>query len=402
MNGDKDYKKYLERSPCPDMTAPNTSNHSPGSAEARSTRIAFFIAGFAMAAWAPLVPFAKERLAIHEGALGTLLLCLGAGSIIAMPIAGALTSRAGCRQVLILSVLVICATLPLLVQVSTAPWLGVTLFIFGAGVGSLDCVMNIQAIILERASGRTMMSGFHGLFSLGGVVGAGGVSGLLSISVSPLEATLTVAAVVIVLLALAASHFLPYGGRSSGPAFALARGVVLFIGVLCFILFLTEGAVLDWSAVFLADVRGMSPTHAGIGYAAFAATMTIGRLTGDRFVRRFGPKVTVGGGALLAAVGLALATLIASWQVALLGYALVGVGCSNIVPVMFSLAGKQNEMPESIAVPAITTMGYAGVLLGPALIGFVAHGTNLATALLLLSASLLGVAASARMLKMLD
>jgi len=220
--------------------------------------------------------------------------------------------------------------------------------------------------------------------------------------VSPLEATLTVAAVVIVLLALAASHFLPYGGRSSGPAFALARGVVLFIGVLCFILFLTEGAVLDWSAVFLADVRGMSPTHAGIGYAAFAATMTIGRLTGDRFVRRFGPEVTVGGGALLAAVGLALATLIASWQVALLGYALVGVGCSNIVPVMFSLAGKQNEMPESIAVPAITTMGYAGVLLGPALIGFVAHGTNLATALLLLSASLLGVAASARMLKMLD
>lgn len=402
MNGDKDYKKYLEPSPCPDVTAPNTSNHSPGSAEARSTRIAFFIAGFAMAAWAPLVPFAKERLAIQEGILGTLLLCLGAGSIIAMPIAGALMLRAGCRQVLILSVLVICATLPLLVQVSTAAWLGVALFIFGAGVGSLDCVMNIQAIILERASGRTMMSGFHGLFSLGGVVGAGGVSGLLSMGVSPLEATLTVAAVVMVLLALAASHFLPYGGRSSGPAFALARGVVLFIGVLCFVLFLTEGAVLDWSAVFLADVRGVSPTHAGIGYAAFAATMTIGRLTGDRFVRRFGPKVTVVGGALLAAAGLALATLIASWQVALLGYALVGVGCSNIVPVMFSLAGKQSEMPESIAVPAITTMGYAGVLLGPALIGFVAHGTNLATALLLLSASLLGVAASARMLKMLD
>jgi predicted MFS family arabinose efflux permease len=383
------------------MTASDTATHIPGSAQAHSTRTAFFIAGFGMAAWAPLVPFAKERLGIQEAALGTLLLCLGAGSILAMPLAGVLTSRLGCRRVLMLAVLVICATLPMLAQVSSVPWLALVLFFFGAGMGSLDCTMNIQAIILERASGRTMMSGFHGLFSLGGVVGAGGVSGLLSLGLSPWSATLIVAAVLAVLLALSASHFLPYGGRNSGPAFALAKGVVLFIGVLCFILFLTEGAVLDWSAVFLADVRGMSPAHAGLGYAAFAATMTMGRLTGDRFVRRVGSKVTVIGGALLAAAGLALATLISSWPVALLGYALVGVGCSNIVPVMYSLAGKQNEMPESIAVPAITTMGYAGILLGPALIGFVAHATNLATALLILAALLLGVAASARMLKML-
>ncbi len=354
-----------------------------------------------MAAWAPLVPFAKERLGIQEAALGTLLLCLGAGSIIAMPLAGILTSRVGCRRVLILSVLVVCATLPMLAQVSSVIWLGLALFFFGAGIGSLDCAMNIQAIILERASARSMMSGFHGLFSLGGVVGAGGVSGLLSTGVSPWNATLTVAAVIAVLLALGAPHFLRYGGRSGGPAFALAKGVVLFIGVLCFILFLTEGAVLDWSAVFLTDVRGMSPVHAGLGYAAFAATMTMGRLTGDRFVRRVGPRVTVIGGALLAAAGLALTTLVASWPVALLGYALVGAGCSNIVPVLFSLAGKQTEMPESIAVPAITTMGYAGVLLGPASIGFIAHATSLVTALLILSVLLLGVAASTRILKVL-
>ena len=383
------------------MTALDTPNDNPGSAQANSTRIAFFIAGFGIAAWAPLVPFAKERLGIQEGALGTLLLCLGAGSIIAMPFAGVLTSRVGCRRVLIWSVSVACATLPMLAQVSSIVWLGLALFVFGAGIGSLDCTMNIQAIILERASGRTMMSGFHGLFSLGGVVGAGGMTGLLSTGMSPLNATLIVVAVIAVLLAVSASHFLPYGGRSSGPAFALAKGVVLFIGVLCFILFLTEGAVLDWSAVFLADVRGMSPEHAGLGYAAFAATMTVCRLTGDRLVRWAGPKVTVIGGALVAAGGLALATLIPSWPVALLGYALVGVGCSNIVPVMFSLAGKQDEMPESIAVPAITTMGYAGILLGPALIGFVAHATNLATALLILAVMLVGVAVSARMLRML-
>lgn len=383
------------------MPALDTRNDSPGPAQAYATRVAFFIAGFAMAAWAPLVPFAKERLEIQEGALGTLLLCLGAGSIIAMPLAGILTSRVGCRRVLVLSALIACVTLPMLAQASSLFWLGLALFFFGAGIGSLDCAMNIQAIILERSSGRTMMSGFHGLFSLGGAVGAGGVSGLLSLDMSPWNATLTVVAIIAVLLAFSAPSFLPYGGRSSGPAFALARGVVLFIGVLCFILFLTEGAVLDWSAVFLVDVRGMSPERAGLGYAAFAAAMTVCRLTGDRLVRWIGPKVTVIGGSLVAAAGLALATLIPSWPLSLLGYALVGVGCSNIVPVLFSLAGKQDEMPESIAVPAITTMGYAGVLLGPAFIGFVAHAANLATALMILAAMLAGVAVSARRLRTL-
>ncbi|MEO8165924.1 MAG: MFS transporter, partial [Betaproteobacteria bacterium] len=254
----------------------------------------------------------------------------------------------------------------------------------------------------ERDSGRTMMSGFHGLFSLGGVAGAGGVSGLLTLGLSPWHATWIVVTVIALLLALSARCYLPYGGRSSGPAFAIARGVVLFIGALCFILFLTEGAVLDWSAVFLTDVRGMSAAHAGLGYAAFAATMTVGRLTGDRIVVRFGSKAIVIGGSLIAAAGLALATLVPSWTVALMGYALVGIGCSNIVPVMFSLVGKQTEMPESIAVPAITTMGYAGILLGPAFIGYVAHASSLAIALLILAVMLVGVAASARLLKMLD
>ena len=383
------------------MTAPDAARAGAPLAQAHATRIAFFIAGFGMAAWAPLVPFAKERLAVADATLGTLLLCLGAGSIIAMPFAGLLTSRAGCRRVLILSILVVCATLPLLAHLSTVVGLGAALFLFGAGMGALDCTMNIQAIILERDSGRTMMSGFHGLFSVGGVAGAGGMSVLLTLGLSPALATWIVVTTIVLLLVLSARFFLPYGGRSSGPAFALAHGVVLFIGVLCFILFLTEGAVLDWSAVFLTDVRGMAPAHAGLGYAAFAATMTVGRLTGDRIVVRLGSKAIVIGGSLIAAAGLALATLVPFWAAAIIGYALVGVGCSNIVPVMFSLAGKQDEMPESIAVPAITTMGYAGILLGPAFIGYVAHASSLGVALLIVAVMLVGVAVSARMLKML-
>lgn len=397
------------------MTASSASTTAPISATAparplaasraaaHATRVAFFISGFAMAAWAPLVPFSKTRLAIHEATLGLLLLCMGAGSIVSMPLAGALSARWGCRRVLVASALLVCASLPLLALAPTAPWLGVALFLFGAGIGGLGCAGNIQAILVERASGRPMMSGFHGLFSLGGVAGAGGMIVLLGVLGTSLgQATAAVAAVVLALLALAAPHFLAGGGAQSGPAFARPTGVVLFIGTLCFILFLAEGAILDWSAVFLTQVQGMPAERAGLGYAAFATAMTVGRLTGDRWVRRIGPQRTVLTGALLAAAGLALATLAPTWPLALPGFALVGLGCSNIVPVLFSLAGRQHAMPESLAVPAIATMGYAGVLMGPALIGFVAHGTSLVAALLLLAGLLGAVAASARRLGTLD
>jgi predicted MFS family arabinose efflux permease len=372
---------------------------TPGRQEQLSTRIVFFIAGFGMAAWAPLVPFAKTRANIDDGMLGLLLLCLGAGSIVSMPLAGALAARFGCRLVIALSTGLICLTLPFLATVSVLPQLVACLLIFGAGVGCLDVSMNIQAVIVERASGQTMMSGFHGLFSLGGIAGAAGITLLLGAGASPLMAVLCVIAGMAAALALSASHLLPYGSKTEGPTFALPHGPVLFIGVLCFILFLTEGALLDWSAVFLTSVRGMDASQAGFGYATFALAMTTGRLTGDRVVRRVGPIRIVIFGALCAAAGVALATLISSWQVALLGYALVGLGCSNIVPVLFSSVGRQTIMAENVAIPAITTLGYAGILVGPAAIGFVSHSTNLQTAFMILALMLLGVAASGRLLR---
>jgi MFS family permease len=143
----------------------------------------------------------------------------------------------------------------------------------------------------------------------------------------------------------------------------------------------------------------METSLAGLGYAAFATTMTIGRLTGDRIVRTFGGVNVIIFGGLCAAAGLALATLVPSWEVALVGYALVGVGCSNIVPVLYTAVGKQTVMPENVAVPAITTLGYAGILVGPALIGFVAHGASLSVAFGIMIALLVGVAASGRLLK---
>ena len=371
----------------------------PGRLEQYSTRVAFFIAGFSIAAWAPLVPYAKARVGLDEGTLGLLLLCLGVGSIIAMPLAGALAARIGCRRVLLLSTAIICVCLPLLATLSSLPLLIAVLFIFGAGMGALDCAVNLQAIIVERASGKTMMSGFHGLFSLGGIAGAAGVAGLLSVGASPLVSMFAVVAIVLVALFKAAPHFLTYGSQSDGPAFAMPRGVVLFLGLLCFTVFLSEGAMLDWSAVFLSELRGVQTSYAGLGYAVFALTMTLGRLFGDAVVRRVGPRQVVILGGLCAAAGLALATLLPSWQAALLGYALVGAGCSNIVPVCYSALGRQKSMPENVAVPALTTLGYAGILVGPAAIGFVAHASSLELAFLIVAVMLLAVAAAGTRLK---
>lgn len=382
------------------MTSINTSAPVlPGRAEQFSTRVAFFIAGFGLAAWAPLVPYAKARVGLDEGTLGLLLLCLGLGSIIAMPLAGALAARFGCRRVLTVSTLLVCLCLPLLATVSSLSLLIATLFVFGASLGALDCTINIQAIIVERASGKTMMSGFHGLFSLGGIAGAAGVSGVLAVGASPLVAMVAVVAFLLVALIKALPHLLTYGSESDGPAFAIPRGVVLFIGLLCFTVFLTEGAMLDWSAVFLSSLRGVETAYAGLGYAVFAFTMTLGRLFGDVIVQRVGANRVIILGGLCAAAGLTLATLVPAWEAALLGYALVGAGCSNIVPVCYSAVGRQRTMPENVAVPAITTLGYGGILVGPAAIGFVAHLSSLEVAFMIIAVMLVGVAASGRVLK---
>jgi predicted MFS family arabinose efflux permease len=368
----------------------------------QATRVAFLVVGFVAAAWACLVPFAKANTELNEGALGLVLLCLGIGSILAMPAAGALSTRYGCRVVLTASSLVACAALPVLVTVSSAQLLAVVLFVFGAALGSADCVMNVQAVIVARASRRPLMSGFHAFYSLGGIGGAASISILLTLGVTPLNSTLVAVAAIVLAVWVAYSGQLPYGNPAEGPPFAIPRGVVLFLGVLCFIVFLVEGSMLDWSAVLMTERRGTGPAQSGFAFACFSTAMAVGRLIGDRVVAAVGRRAVVAGGALLAAGGIALATLVSVREVALLGYALVGAGCSNIVPVLFTAVGRQKTMPQSVAVPAITTLGYAGILVGPAGIGFIAQHSNLSVAFLVVAALMVAVAVSSRWLRALD
>lgn len=367
-----------------------------GGREQWATRAVFLVAGLAMAAWAPLVPFAKARVGVEDGMLGLLLLCLGLGSIVAMPITGVLASRFGCRAVIVSSAIAAALVLPFLALVDTVPALAITLALFGASVGTVDVAMNIQAVMVEKDSGRHMMSGFHGLFSLGGIFGAGGVSVLLGAGVAPLTATLVVSALLVVLLIVSFSGLLPYGNREVGdtPLFVVPQGIVIFIGLLCFLVFLGEGAILDWSAIFLIGAHMVDPAQAGFGYTMFAIAMTIGRLTGDRIVKALGGMKVVVGGGLVAAAGFLLAVFAPSQLLAFLGFLLVGVGASNIVPVLFTAAGRQTRMPASLAIAAITTLGYAGILVGPAAIGFIAQQWSLSVAFILVAAGMIFVALS--------
>lgn len=368
-------------------------------AQQHATRAAFFLPGFATAAWAPLVPFAKHRTGLDEGALGLVLLCLGAGSLLAMPLAGMLAARHGCRAVMIATLAMVIATLPLLAIAPSPLTLGAVLFVFGAGVGACDCVMNMQAIMVERDSGRPMMSGFHAFYSIGGAVGAGAMTGLLAVHLPPWLVCLLASAVMAALLAISLPNWRTDKAPGDAPMFAVPHGVVLAIGVLCFVAFLAEGSVLDWSAVFLHEVQQVDPSRAGLGYLAFAIAMTVTRLIGDGVVARLGRHRSILSGGLVAASGFALATF-ASWMpLALCGYALVGLGCANIVPALFSMAGNQKVMPESLAIPAITTLGYAGVLAGPALIGFVAQASSLVFAFSAVAVTLVLVGLCARWVK---
>ncbi|WP_203140744.1 MFS transporter [Marinobacter mangrovi] len=372
---------------------------APGRPHQTATRITFLISGIALAAWAPLVPYAKARVEVGDGVFGLLLLCLGAGSILSMPLAGPMVSRAGYRRVIIPAALLGVAMLPLLASVSSLPLLIAALFLFGGGIGALDVAMNMQAIVVERASGRSLMSGFHGLFSLGAIIGAASMAGLLGLGATPLLATSCVLGLVLIGLFLASSGLLSDTGQQSGPVFAVPRGVVLVIGLVCFVSFLSEGAMLDWTAIFFVDHLDVAVSRAGLGFAAFSVTMTLGRLTGDRFVARFGGGrvVAVGGG--VAACGIVLLTFAPNGLVGLLGCALVGAGCSNIVPVMFTRAGQQTAMPEHLAVPAVATLGYIGVLMGPATIGFLSELMGLGMAFLVLAGLLLAVSGASRFLQ---
>jgi predicted MFS family arabinose efflux permease len=366
-----------------------------------AVRAMFLICGTVTASWAPQVPLAKARLGLDNGMLGFTLLGLGAGAMVAMPLSGFLAARFSSRLVTILGGLVICLSLPLIILAPDALLLALALFLFGAATGSMEVAMNLQATAVEARGARPVMSSFHGMFSVGGLLGAGGTSLLLGLGLTPLTAALIVCVLMLALLVAQAGSMLPpeRGAPRAGLRLNLPRGLVLVLGLLTFVLSQAEGAVLDWSAVFLHEARGQDPAVAGLGYAMFAVAMAVMRLTGDGITGRFGGETVVRFGSALAAAGFLLAIL-APWPVAgLFGFALVGVGAANVVPVLFSAAGTVPGANPGQAISTIATLGCCGMLAGPAAIGLVADHLGLSLALGLVASLLLATAAAARVVR---
>ena len=313
-----------------------------------------------------------------------------------MPLSGMLTGKFGCRKVIGVFGFTMIVSLYLLAVAPSVAALACSLLLFGAMLGGSEVAMNVQSVQVQNAFPRPVISSCHGFFSLGGVLGAGGMSALFACGLSLNTAALAVVLFLALLMLLSVCGALPYGQKSQGPLWVRPRGIVLLIGILCFCVFLAEGAMLDWSGVFLIEQRGAPHSHAGWGYAAFSVTMTIGRLTGDRWVHTIGARAVVFVGAALGCAGYALAALLPWEWAGLAGFALVGVGLSNVVPVFYVMTGKQKEMPLSLAVASVSTIGYLGILAGPAIVGFVAQGTSLIFSFLLIALSLLAVALIAR------
>lgn len=356
-----------------------------------ATRCGFFMAGFGLSVWAPLVPYVRERIEMTDAVFGLLLLCIGIGSLTWMPISGVLVARWGIRPVQLCSVALLALALAGMALTDSIGWLGLALFCFGGSLGVIDVIMNIQAVLVETAVGRRLMSNFHGMYSLGAISGALVLTGLLSLGLAPEVGSFMMIGVIVAANLALARGYLPNRAPGGGLAFVRPTGLVILVGLMCFVVYLAEGAVLDWSALYLTGEKGLEVARGGLGYAAFALMVTIARFAGAPLVNSLGTARVIAFGGMLAAFGIGLSLTADHWALALVGYGLCGLGCANVSPVLISSLSRQDGMPVQLAVTVATTIGFAGVLAGPAMMGMVAHFSSLGMAFALLAVLLLGI-----------
>jgi MFS family permease len=329
------------------------------------------------------IPEVKDRLNLSSGELGISLLSLTIGLIVAMPLVGWLLTRTGSRPVARVTafLFVIVPVLPVLAIDQTTLMIGLVLY--GAVAGVLDVVMNVQGSAIEARMQRPVMSSFHGLYSTGGILGSVLGGGLAALGLSPRMHLFLVALPLGLLGGVMAGRLLPEG-RLTGerpPMFARPTRLLAVLGVIALCSVLNEGAMSDWSAVYLRDAIGTGTGLAAAGFTVFSVTMAAGRLSGDRLAARFGAPLLIRLGGLVAALGLGLALAIPNLTVSLIGFACVGAGMSFVFPLVVSAAGRTGRMAPGPAIAAISTAGYVGLMAGPSSIGLTAELSSLRAAL---------------------
>jgi MFS family permease len=353
----------------------------------------FLLHGLVVSTWVSRIPVIQSALGLSNARLGLCLLGTAVGSVIAVPVTGWLITRFGSKPITTWSTAGFCLAL----AGPSFAWNGVTLFcaltVFGAMAGANDVSINSQGVAVESALATPTMSRFHGMFSIGGMLGAS-VGGLLAAhEVLPRMHLAIASALFLLISVLTAPRLLDTAGASArqpknGGGLRLRRipKVLLGLALIGFCMFLSEGAIADWSAVYLKQVLSAGPGLAAAAYAAFSIGMAIFRLLGDSITARLGPVATVRGGALLAAVSLTLALLASSPTWALPAFALTGCGLAVIVPIVFGAGGRVPSVPAGAGIATVSGSGYIGFLFGPPLIGFIAQWSSLRLALLVIVA----------------
>lgn len=362
----------------------------------RAVAAAFALNGILLGSWASRIPAIVETHGLSETGLAALLLCMGVGALVSFPLAGRLSDGVGAVRVTRAVAVIYLVGIVLVAAAPEPILLGAALFVFGGAHGAMDVCMNSWATEVEKAGRRSVMSSFHAMWSFGAGVGAG-------IGFAAVHLSVPVWAHFVGVAVLAAALFGPLMGiawtsqtrprGAADPVFALPRGPLLLVGLIALASGLGEGAMADWSAIFLTDVVGSGEASATLGYAVFSVTMVAMRLMVDGLVTRFGPTRVARASGLIAAAGLVLAILPATLTAALLGFALMGVGYAALIPVAFSRAASDPIVPPGQGIAAVATLGYGSLLMGPPAIGLLAEATSLRVAFAVLAVVALGVSA---------
>lgn len=357
-----------------------------------ATFLVFGVNGAMIGTWVAHIPWMQEHLGISKATLGLCLLCMAAGALVAMPLTGHVVDRRGSASIAKWATLVFCLMLPLPLLATSASMLCAILFVFGASNGAMDVAMNAHGVAIQERLGRPVMSSLHGGWSVGGFTAAGVVAIAAAVGLDPRVESLVVGVCLLVLsiwitrrLGAASAH------SSSGTGLALPTGPVLLIGGLCFLVMMAEGAIADWSGIYLRHNTGASPAGAALAFTAFSLGMAVSRLGGDVVNARIGALPLLRLGTALVALVLGGLLLIGETVPAVVGFALCGLGIANAVPLLFSAAGRIDPPGPSLA--AAFTLGYTGFIVGPPVIGVLADQTGLPQTLALLVLALVAVAA---------
>lgn len=372
--------------------------------------VVFFVNGAVVATWASRIPAIQTKLSLGTGNLGIALLSMAFGALAAMSFAGALSARFGSRPVIVWTLLFTCISLVFPAYAPDLLTLAISVAALGLFAGSMDVAMNAQAVAVERAYGRPIMSAFHALFSIGGIAGACFGALMASLRIGPESHFPAIACVLLAAGLICKKWLLPASADKTGAKVNASMHLdtlkllasskfLLALSVMMFCCFLVEGAMGDWSGVFLQQTLKTDAGFAALGYAAFSVAMTLGRLLGDKLNVKFGAAAMVRHGCVVAIVGLCLIIFPGQAVLALLGFAAIGLGVANIVPICFTSAGNAPNMEPGPTIATVALVGYFGLLAGPPIIGFAAEILTLRIALALLSILLISMILLARFVR---